>query len=346
MKKLVAMAIIVAICSGCTPLEPQPVPLEPETAQTVPETVTSGEQEEREIYLPDKNSVLNGLRSLAGSKILLGQYLSQLTDLAEVEEITGQQPAILMASDPSQLDFLAEWSEAGGIPGLVWYWEAPGGGLYKSESGHEPATDFQLSALRKQFPKSKLETMALEEWPDAPELVKAVDQLAEALKPMKDRGFLFRPLPQGAGGWYWWSDTSDYSWLWMLLKLRLEEYHGLENLIWVWNGMGEDWYQPDCDMVSGDFYGLEAGDDPYLDLYQLTGGKKLLAASEMEAPLTANALEQLKEGRRLWSWYGLWNPSYLYDPDGAVSNGGRKALLEAYKSPLALDLEGWLEVVY
>lgn len=351
MNKLIAIILFLALFTGCTPLEPKvnSQAVESTAASTTAET-TFVQVEEQAVFA-DKEQVMGALKSLAGKKILLGQYLSSRgsADLEQVKEITGKEPAILIASDISQLDFLKDWSQAGGIPGLVWYWEAPGGGLYKSGSGHKPATEFhkELQTLRNRLPERRLETMAAADWPDAPELVLQIDELAKALAPFKNQGFLFRPLPQGAGGWYWWSDPDDYSWLWKLVKLRLEEYHGLKNLIWVWNGMGEDWYQSDCDMASGDFYGLGAGDDPYLDLYQVTDGKKLLAASEMESPLTANALEQLKDGRRLWSWYGLWNPSYLYDssnPEEILPVGG-KSLLEAYESPLAMDLTQWQETI-
>ena len=69
---------------------------------------------------------------------------------------------------------------------------------------------------------------------------------------------LWRPLHEAAGGWFWWGAAGPdaYKWLWELMYERQTYYHGLNNLIWLWNGQDADWYVGDelCDIVGMDIY--------------------------------------------------------------------------------------------
>ena len=49
---------------------------------------------------------------------------------------------------------------------------------------------------------------------------------------------LFRPLHEIDGGWFWWTNQSDPSKTVALFKIvqdRVKNYHGMHNIIWVWN---------------------------------------------------------------------------------------------------------------
>jgi mannan endo-1,4-beta-mannosidase len=49
---------------------------------------------------------------------------------------------------------------------------------------------------------------------------------------------LFRPLHEIDGGWFWWTcddDPAKSAELYRIIYRRITEFHGLHNLIWVWN---------------------------------------------------------------------------------------------------------------
>ena len=91
-------------------------------------------------------------------------------------------------------------------------------------------------------------------------LIADIDAVSEELKMLRDAHVpvLWRPLHETSGGWFWWgADGADcYRQLWNILYDRMTNYHGLNNLIWVYNGQDPNWYVGDdkCDMI---------GDDPY-----------------------------------------------------------------------------------
>lgn len=65
-----------------------------------------------------------------------------------------------------------------------------------------------------------------------------VDLIAPYLKQLRDAGvpILWRPYHEMNSNWFWWGDrpSADFQQLWINLYDRLVNYHGLNNLIWVW----------------------------------------------------------------------------------------------------------------
>ncbi|MBB6635120.1 DUF4038 domain-containing protein [Cohnella thailandensis] len=68
-------------------------------------------------------------------------------------------------------------------------------------------------------------------------LLAEYDKVAVHLKDLRDAGVpvLFRPYHEMNGYWFWWGKKNNYKALWELIYNRLVVYHGLNNLLFVWN---------------------------------------------------------------------------------------------------------------
>lgn len=205
------------------------------------------------------------LVSIYGKKILSGQQ-----DLSWAEWIktqTGKTPALvsvdLMDYSPSRVERGTRGTsvedaithhQRGGIVSVLWHWNAPVG-LYDTEehrwwSGfYTDATDFDIA-----------KTLANPNGANYTLIIRDIDAIAVQLKRLQAAGVpvLWRPLHEAEGGWFWWGAKGPEAakQLWGILHDRLVEYHGLNNLIWVWNSIAPEWYPGDStvDILSADVY--------------------------------------------------------------------------------------------
>lgn len=226
--------------------------------------------------------LMNYLKSVYGKKIIAGQYINEYEDfedayfrkdptdadspmtvfraneLQAVYSVTGDYPALL-GLDVSGIECgerrysvaqALEWHEAGGIVTLCWHWKVDNLDG-KPRAFYTEQTSFNLAAA-----------LADKDGALYKGLLADVDAVAKAMKPLSEAGVpvLWRPLHEASGGWFWWgaSGPEAYKELWDILYDRMTNVHGLNNLIWVYNGQNEDWYVGDdkCDVI---------GDDPYYD---------------------------------------------------------------------------------
>ncbi len=304
-----------------------------------------------------------------GTAIITGQYASSSsnTELELLYHLTGKYPAIRFGdlesytqnSTADASDAIAAsiaWAERGGIVGLMWYWDAPSGvsSVYASE------TDFSLSAaIPEDITAASLAKKTSEELDELLEkgsiteecraLLRDIDQVSEALLLLaeEDIAVLWRPLQEASGDWYWWGadGAESYQWLWELLYLRQTEYHGLHNLIWIWNGQSEEYLVDESmyDIASLDIYLSEDSEfssrsAQFLSLYRMTAGSKLLALSEASSVPNANDMHR---DSCIWSFFGLWYGEYLIDSDGYYNESYTTAeeMIILYNSELSLTLE-------
>lgn len=237
------------------------------------------------------------LKSIYGRQILSGQYINEYDDydlpqfrqdaddpdstptvfkaneLQAVHSVTEKYPALL-GLDVSGIENggrcfsirqAIEWHNAGGIVTICWHW------LVDNQDGKPRAfytaeTDFSLR-----------EALADPDGALYAGLIADIDTVAEELKLLRDAHVpvLWRPLHEASGGWFWWgADGADcYKQLWELVYDRMTNYHGLNNLIWVYNGQDPDWYVGDgqCDII---------GDDPYYPDNSRTAYEKDTANSD------------------------------------------------------------------
>ncbi|GHV38471.1 mannan endo-1,4-beta-mannosidase [Clostridia bacterium] len=147
-------------------------------------------------------------------------------------------------------------------------------------------------------------------------LLDDIDAIAVQLRRLNDAGvpILWRPLHEASGGWFWWgTDKDSYLELYKLMFDRLNNYHGLTNLIWVWNGQSADWYPGDeyVDIIGEDIY-------PGERVYASQVNKFLEAAAYTTAPKMITLSENgclfdpdlAKRDGAMWSFWCVWNGEF------------------------------------
>lgn len=290
-------------------------------------------------------AVYNYLAQCYGKNMLSGQYdtVSTTAETDAIYKLTGHYPAIRFGdlnqytesdSYADDVENAIEWAENGGLVGYVWHWADPmgGGGYYSKGTADVPeemTTDFDITQAVTEIdiakiPIEDLEVMCSEGGITAQclAIVKDIDTIAAQFGILQENGVtvLFRPLNEAGGGWFWWGKDKDaYMWLWKLMYKRMTELHGLNNIIWIWNGQHPDWYVGDeyCDIISADIYddGGASQLSAFLSLHRISS-KKMLALSECG---NAPDVQMLADEKTLWSCFGIWGGSYVIDEYGNYS---------------------------
>ncbi|KAK4652573.1 Mannan endo-1,4-beta-mannosidase man26A [Podospora pseudocomata] len=290
------------------------------------------------------------LRSVYGNKIISGQQ--ELHHAEWIRQQTGKTPALvavdLMDYSPSRVergttshaveDAIAHHN-AGGIVSVLWHWNAPVG-LYDTEENkwwsgfYTRATDFDIAA-----------TLANPQGANYTLLIRDIDAIAVQLKRLEAAGVpvLWRPLHEAEGGWFWWGakGPEPAKQLWDILYERLTVHHGLDNLIWVWNSILEDWYPGDdtVDILSADVYAQGNGpmSTQYNELIALGRDKKMIAAAEVGAAPLPGLLQAYQAN---WLWFAVWGDDFINNPSWNTV----AVLNEIYNSDYVLtldEIQGW-----
>ena len=235
------------------------------------------------------------------------------------------------------IDEAIEWSkESGGLCAFTWHWNVPkdidnpGGGyaFYTSE-----ITNFsQVNAV----------TPGTKEYET---VIHDIDLIATKIQRMESEGvtILFRPLHEASGAWFWWglqgrdSATNEvFQKLWYMIYDRLENYHKLTNIIWVWNGQnphtaihpnafdieGIDRYYDQEDISAEALstyyekcYGELAGYDKYCaELAGMDSTGKMMALTECGYIPDPDGI---KAANTMWLYYMVWNGDFIYETDAA-----------------------------
>lgn len=229
---------------------------------------------EEDLVNPNANSdavaLYTYLKSVYGNNILSGQQDLVWADW--VEEQVGKAPALvsvdLMDYSPSRVEYGTVGTSVedaithagrGGIISVLWHWNAPTG-LYNTDeepwwSGfYTEATDFDVAQALADTTNANY-TLILRD----------IDAIAVQLLRLQDAGVpvLFRPLHEAEGGWFWWGAQGPEAAikLYELMFDRLTNYHGINNIIWIWNSIAADWYPGDdvVDILSADVYATGNG---------------------------------------------------------------------------------------
>lgn len=253
--------------------------------------------------------VLAFLASTWGKYILSGQYDIAWNDsidmLERVRNDTGREPAImgydfLQITGPTRNfgqtnEAIAYW-EKGGLVTFCWHWR-----MGRSREFYTDKTDFRITRD--------------ESSPEYAATIKMIDHVAMELKRLEKAGIpvLWRPLHEASGGWFWWgaSGPDDYLWLWNLLYDRLTNHHGLNNLIWVWNGQDKAWYPGDetVDIIGLDIYPPPGDHRSQLEKFLQASSwaqktHKLVALTENGSIPDPDAM--IEDGA-VWSYFTTWN---------------------------------------
>lgn len=286
-----------------------------------------------------------------GQAIISGQQEypnSNLIDVNYVIDHTGKTPAILgldfIDNTPSRVERgtsakeaelgIDWWHEKGGIVAFTWHWNAPKDLIDKR--GKEWYRGFYTEA-------TTFDIKYALDHPDSEDyelLIRDIDAIAVELKKLQDADVpvLWRPLHEAEGGWFWWGakGPGPVIELWHILYERLTHHHELNNLIWVWNSVAEDWYPGDdvVDIVSYDSYPGEHNYHPisnqFEQLIELGSNKKLIAMAE-NGPIPDPDL--MIEYSAHWSWFSTWNGEILREHNDI------EHLNKVYNHPYVITLE-------
>ncbi len=306
-----------------------------------------------------------------GKYTLTGQYVTgaENTELELIYKNTGQYPAIRFSViddtpteadvTPENVDACIQWHEKGGINGITWEWKSPS--LQSSVYAQE--CDFSiLNAMTEvdiaKYSSEQIFNLYSDGYisEECYKLMMSIDDVAvKQLMPLKEKGIpvLWRPLYDASLGYdsesgavYWWGagGADAYRWLWNLIYNRLTEYYGLDNLIWVWNGMS-DVYMVDESTFDIASYDLYTGTDKkfgsrceQLMSVQKYINNKIIAVSECD---NVPDIDISFRDNSVWSFFGLWYGEYIADESGNYSEKytTKDELIRAYNSEGSLTLD-------
>ena len=235
------------------------------------------------------------------------------------------------------IDEAIEWSkESGGLCAFTWHWNVP-----KDIDNPEGGYAFYTSEITN-FNQVNAVTPGTKEYET---VIHDIDLIATKIQRMESEGvtILFRPLHEASGAWFRWglqgrdSATNEvFQKLWYMIYDRLENYHKLTNIIWVWNGQnphtaihpnafdieGIDRYYDQEDISAEALstyyekcYGELAGYDKYCaELAGMESTGKMMALTEcgyIPDP------EGIKAANTMWLYYMVWNGDFIYETDAA-----------------------------
>jgi mannan endo-1,4-beta-mannosidase len=292
------------------------------------------------------------LKRIQGRKIITGQHCNKATcpDIEYIKRVTGKTPAIIgldllsysnwtytkdatwdcideLVNNEKSIEAALYWAkEKKAIITLCWHWFSPLVG--EDKSFYTKHTPFDLEA-------------ALQAKGEAYEaIIKDLDTIAVALKRLRDEKIpvLWRPLHEAEGAWFWWGAKGPeaYKALYRIMYQRYTEYHGLDNLIWVWNAPEEGWYPGDdvVDINSIDRY------FPKKEEYLLEGEfEKAIALTGEAKPIALGEIGSIPELGQVmqtstWLWFMVWN-SFQSNEEWNT----KEALIRNYNSDYAITLE-------
>lgn len=235
------------------------------------------------------------------------------------------------AEDNGQVQKAIDWYNQTGKKGIVsfqWHWHSPSGGTVGTNTFNTSSTTFDVT---KAIVSGTTEnTLILQD----------IDAIATQLKRFQAAGIpvLFRPLHEASGGWFWWGvkgATACIS-LYSIVFDRITNYHGLNNLIWVWSSPEPAWYPGNSkiDIVGHDSYpGNYIYDSKKNDfdlLYSLGNGQKIIAMTE-NGPIP-NPDDCLTLDAP-WSFFMSWS-------DLLIKQNSNQHIIDVFANPNVLTLEG------
>ncbi len=271
-------------------------------------------------------NLYNFMLACFGKKLITGTMANVSWNINEAEWIkkhTGKYPALncfdyihLDDSPSNWIDYgntkvVESWWQNNGLVAAMWHWNVP---------RNKDSDAFAFYTKDTNFDVTKATISGTYEY----EIVMAdFIKIANYLKLLKDKNIpvIWRPLHEGAGGWFWWGSkgAKAYKNLWIMMFEFFKDKE-LNNLIWVWTSqMGDnDWYPGDeyVDIIGRDAYDVIDAKlliDDYKALAKLYPNK-MIALSEFGS--IAN-LKTMWNGGAKWLWAMPW---YDYERTNNTQN--------------------------
>ncbi len=270
------------------------------------------------------------LKENYGKNVISGQQMGNNKAYEDIlyYYLTGDLPAIkgfdfIFKTTPNGdgsdwTQMAIDWhTKSNGIVAFAWHWNVPRD-VNDPDGGHafysEEIVNFSLANAV--TPGTKEYEIAIHD----------IDLIAYELQKLEAAGVpvLWRPLHEASGAWFWWgvankeiAENEYYQKLWYMIYDRLENYHKLTNLIWIWNGQNKHtMVHPNTYDISGmDIYpetmDHSAQEQQYANLVKITEPGKLLTISECgyipDSDELAKNADEIK-----WLYFMPWNGDFVY----------------------------------
>lgn len=234
------------------------------------------------------------------------------------------------------IDMAIDWSKnSGGLVAFTWHWNVP-----KDIDDPDGGYAFYTSEITN-FSQINAVTPGTKEYET---VIHDIDLIATKIQRMESEGvtILFRPLHEAGNAWFWWglqgrdSATNEvFQKLWYMIYDRLENYHKLTNIIWVWNGQNPHTaiHPNSYDIAGIDRYydnedtSAEAISEYYAKCYSELQGYEQYCAEVAGIESTGKMLtlsecgympdpEGIKSSNTMWLYYMIWNGDFIYEPSG------------------------------
>jgi mannan endo-1,4-beta-mannosidase len=156
---------------------------------------------------------------------------------------------------------------------------------------------------------------------------------------------LWNPLPDGGSRLHWWGNSSgeDYARLWRLMFERMVNFHGLNNLIWLWSGGSHAFHPGDSrvDITSESvFVNLAVGSQAVRFAqtadYSDSSRRKLAMVGRSGGVPSPDALWR---DNSMWLMWSLERGDFVIGSDSAVLPGVSTALNRFYNHELTIVLD-------
>lgn len=150
--------------------------------------------------------------------------------------------------------------------------------------------------------------------------LKDIDKVAKHFKRLEKAGVpvLWRPYHEMNGMWFWWGNKrgeDGIQELWKQMYDRFTNYHGINNIIWVWNANApRDWKDDEAyayelfypgheyvDILAADVYKGDYKQSHHDDLLALAEGKPIALGEIGVAPDPSIFQTQTQ-----WAWFMMW----------------------------------------
>jgi mannan endo-1,4-beta-mannosidase len=267
---------------------------------------------------PEAKALLNYLYDISGKGIISGQF-NYIEDPAywtdKAVEITGEQPGLwggdfsfyfgidLAEARQKLVDTAIEQWKNGSVVALCWHQQKP----------NDPA-DAGWGSVQGWYTEQEMTELVTPGTDLYNQWITAVDEIAGYIKQLRDAGVpvLWRPYHEMNGGWFWWGGrAAQFKQLWKNMYDRYVNYHGLDNLIWVWGpNANNDWADPLADYHPGDEYvdicavdiydGFK--DAYYSELLEVANGKPVAIGECGELP----DIELIQSQQPQYAYYMGW----------------------------------------
>lgn len=282
---------------------------------------------------PEAKALLGFIYSISGSYTLTGQHNYPNTkdrNSQFASEYSGMTPAVWssdmgFAEDGDTDSYLARpdivkeairQHSLGSIITICWHAVPPTADEPVTFRPTGPVHPDSLASIQGQLTDEQFRdvltpgTLLHERW------LAQVDSVAVYLKQLQEAGvpILWRPYHEMNGDWFWWGGrVGEYSTIDLYRQLfdRYVKYHGLTNLVWVWNvdrpsipiRKFSNFYPGNeyLDILSLDVYGSDYNKDYYDSLKVLSMGKPLLFG-EVGNPPFPEILDEQPD----WALWVIW----------------------------------------